>query len=74
MHELIGEHFVNLNDLSFEQAEEVLRIQKKNRKKKFGVIAVELGFLEPKMLDEYLDKPSDSVIVYNNSDNQSLRK
>jgi len=69
MHKLIGEHFVNLNDLSFEQAEEVLRIQKKNKKKKFGEIAVELGFLEPKKLDKYLDKPSDFVIVYNNSDN-----
>jgi len=55
--ELIGEHFVNLHDLSFEQAEKVLSVQKqkKNRKKKFGKIAIELGFLEPKKLDEYLD-------------------
>ena len=53
--ELIGEHFVNLHDLSFEQAEKVLKIQKKNKKKKFGEIAIELGFLELKMLDEYLD-------------------
>ncbi len=69
MHELIGEHFVNLKDLSFEQAEKVFSVQKKNKKKKFGEIAVELGFLELKKLDKYLDKPSDSVIVYNNSDN-----
>lgn len=55
--ELIGEHFVNLHDLSFEQAEKVLQVQKqkKNRKKKFGQIAVELGFLETIKLDEYLD-------------------
>ena len=55
--ELIGEHFVNLHDLSFEQAEKVLSVQKqkKNRKKKFGKIAIELGFLEPKKLDEYLE-------------------
>ncbi len=58
--ELIGEHFVNLKDLSFEQAEKVLQVQKykKNRKKKFGEIAIELGFLEPKNVKEYLDEPS----------------
>ncbi len=57
--ELIGEHFVNLHDLSFEQAEKVLLVQKqkKNKKKKFGEIAIELGFLEPKKLDEYLGNP-----------------
>ena len=62
--ELIGEHFVNLHDLSFEQAEKVLSVQKqkKFKKKKFGEIAIELGFLEPKKLDEYLDK---STIVPN---------
>ena len=67
--ELIGEHFVNLHDLSFEQAEKVLRVQKKNRKKKFGEIAVELGFLELKKLDKYLEEPADSSIIYENSDN-----
>ena len=55
--ELIGEHFVNLHDLSFEQAEEVLKIQKKNKKKKFGEIAIRLGFLAPKKLNEYLKDP-----------------
>ncbi|MCK5201825.1 MAG: hypothetical protein KAR21_25905 [Spirochaetales bacterium] len=67
--ELIGEHFVNLHDLSFEQAEKVLRVQKKNKKRKFGEIAVKLGFLELKKLDKYLDGPLDSVIVYENSEN-----
>ena len=62
--ELIGEHFVNLHDLSFEQAEKVLRVQKKNKKMKFGEIAVELGFLQLKKLDKYLDDPSSSVIIY----------
>ena len=60
--ELIGEHFVNLHDLSFEQAEKVLKVQKKNKKKKFGEIAVELGFLELKKLDEYLEEPYDTKI------------
>ena len=60
MHELIGEHFVNLKDLSFEQAEKILHVQKykKNRKKKFGEIAIELGFLDPGDVNEYLDEPS----------------
>ncbi len=66
MHELIGEHFVNLKDLSFEQAEKVLQVQKKNKKKKFGQIAVELGFLEANKLDNYLDEPSNSVIINKN--------
>ena len=69
MHELIGEHFINLKDLSFEQAEKVLQVQKKNKKKKFGEIAVELGFLEIKKLDKYLKEPSDPVIVYEISNN-----
>ena len=69
MNELIGEHFVNLKDLSFEQAEKVLSVQKKNKKKKFGEIAVELGFLELKKLDEYLEEPADPSIIYENSDN-----
>lgn len=60
--QLIGEHFVNLHDLSFEQAEKVLKVQKKNKKKKFGEIAVELGFLESKKLDEYLDNSSGNKI------------
>lgn len=67
MHELIGEHFVNLKDLSFEQAEKVLRVQKTNKKKKFGEIAVELGFLEPKKLESYLDEPSNSFIISKNN-------
>lgn len=60
--ELIGEYFVNLKDLSFEQAEEVLLVQKKNKKKKFGQIAIELGYLEPNKLDNYLKKPPCSEI------------
>ncbi len=55
--EFIGEHFINLNDLSFEQAEKVLQIQKqkKNRKKKFGEIAIELGYLAPEKISDYLE-------------------
>ena len=60
--ELIGEHFVNLHNLSFEQAEKVFREHKKNKKKKFGEIAVELGFLEFPKLDVYLENPANPVI------------
>ena len=56
MKELIGEHFVNLQDLSFDQAEEVLRIQQKDRSRKFGEIAVELGYLEPRKLENFLEE------------------
>ncbi len=54
----IGECFVNLKDLSFEQAEKILQVQKYkiNRKKNFEEIAVELGFLEPGEAKEYLDE------------------
>ena len=60
MRELIVEYFVNLKDLSFEQAEKILQVQnyKKNRKKKIGEIALELGFLEPGEVHEYIKEPS----------------
>lgn len=53
--EHIDKHFVNLHDLSFEQAERVLKVQKKNKKKKFGEIAIELGFLEIQRIDDFHD-------------------
>ena len=63
MNELIGEYFVNLKDLSFEQAEKVLRVQKKNKKKEIGEIAVELGFLEHEKPDKYIEVPLDPLVV-----------
>ncbi len=43
--ERLGEYLIRIHALSFEQAEEVLRIQQMGSKKKFGEIAVELGYI-----------------------------
>ena len=46
MNERIGEQLVRLELLSFEQAEEILRIQESSKKpRKFGEIALELGYI-----------------------------
>ncbi len=51
--DLYTEHFVSLKDLSFEQAEKILQVQKqkKFRRKKVWEIAVDLGFLDPKTVN-----------------------
>ncbi len=41
-----------LSTLSFEQAEEVFKIKKKNKHKKIDDIAVELGYLDSASADE----------------------
>jgi len=56
MNELIGEHFIGLDLLSLEQCEEVLRIQSKNPEKKFGEIAISLGFLEEEDISNFFSK------------------
>lgn len=53
MKQRIGEHFIGLNLLSLEQCEEVLKIQTDDPKKKFGEIAISLGFLEEADISEY---------------------
>ncbi len=46
MNERIGEQLVRLELLSFEQAEEILRIQESSKTpRKFGEIALELGYI-----------------------------
>ncbi|HPB82713.1 MAG TPA: hypothetical protein PK200_11805 [Spirochaetota bacterium] len=52
--EKIGQYLVRLDYLSFEQAEEVLRIQQENPGRKFGDIAVELGYIDREILEEYI--------------------
>ncbi|MBB6481588.1 hypothetical protein [Spirochaeta isovalerica] len=46
MKEKIGEQYIRLDLLSFEQAEMVLNYQKDHKEMKFGDIAVYLGFLD----------------------------
>ncbi len=55
MDKRIGEHFIGLNRLSFEQCEEVLKYQKKNPHKKFGEISIELGYLKQDEVSEYIN-------------------
>lgn len=50
----IGEYFVRLKILSFDQAENILEIQKEHPNQKFGEIAVQFGFLQQSDVEEYL--------------------
>ncbi|MDA3851733.1 MAG: hypothetical protein PF447_10715 [Spirochaetaceae bacterium] len=52
MKERIGQFLVRLDLLSMEQAEEVLRIQENQPDKKFGEIAIELGYITPEDMEE----------------------
>lgn len=56
MNKRIGEFFINLNILSFDQIEHILKIQNENPNKKFGEIAVELAYLEQSDIEIYLGK------------------
>lgn len=50
MREMIGQYLIRLELLSFEQAEEVLRIQQDKPEMKFGEIALELKYITQKDL------------------------
>lgn len=54
MVEKIGQYFVRLEILSFEQAEEVIKTQQSEPHKKFGEIAIELGYITPEDLKGFL--------------------
>ena len=54
MNKRIGEYFVSLNILSFEQAEKILKVQNEYPNKKFRDIAVQLGYLDQRDVEEYL--------------------
>lgn len=56
MNNRIGEYFIGLNILSFEQAEEILRVQRESPTRKFGEIAIQLGYLNQRDVDKYLGK------------------
>jgi len=56
MKERIGEYLVHLELLSFEQAEEILRVQSEQEfPKKFGEIALDLGFITMDDLENVLE-------------------
>lgn len=52
MSEKIGQYLIRLEYLSFDQAEEVLKYQKTSPHKKFGEIAIELGYITEEELIE----------------------
>ena len=52
--ERIGEFFVRIGIITPDQVEEVLKIQKSEPDRLFGEIAIELGYINDKALDEYI--------------------
>ena len=53
MDEKIGQSLIRLDLLSFEQAEEIFRIQEEGPHRLFGEIALELGYITREDLNEY---------------------
>ncbi|MBN2618120.1 MAG: hypothetical protein JXR64_07380 [Spirochaetales bacterium] len=62
MEEKIGQYFVRLSLLSFEQAEEVLKIQELNPNKRFGEIALELDYITKDDLQEYIEDSEKDLV------------
>ena len=61
MKERIGEYLIRLELLSFEQAEEILRVQSEMKSgKKFGEIALDLGYVTEVDLEELADGQGES--------------
>ena len=61
--EKIGEFMIRIKALTREQVEDILRRQKEEEPDKlFGVLAVELGYLNEKALDEYIKSKEDKKL------------
>lgn len=56
MKDRIGEYFVGMQMLSLEHIEKIMEYQSEHPRHKFGEIAIELGYLEQRDVDEYLNK------------------
>lgn len=56
MTERIGDYFLRLDLLSFEQAETVLELQKTMPGRRFGEIALELGYIDEGDLESYVQE------------------
>ena len=57
MKEKTGEHLIRLELLSFEQAEEILKIQKTSSgDKRFGEIAIDLGYISEDDLENIINE------------------
>ncbi|MGL1891116.1 MAG: hypothetical protein OCD02_05780 [Spirochaetaceae bacterium] len=55
MNEKIGQSLIRLDLLSFDQAEEVLRVQQEEPHRIFGDIAMSLGYISSDDLDGFID-------------------
>ncbi|WP_319562339.1 hypothetical protein [Marispirochaeta sp.] len=55
MKERIGEYFIGIQMLSLEHIEKIMEYQSDNPGLKFGEIAIKLGYLDQRDVDEYLD-------------------
>lgn len=53
--EKIGEGLVRMNAMTQEQVDDVLERQKKGNDSLFGIIALELGYVDDTVLLEYLE-------------------
>jgi len=58
MKERIGEYFAGIQMLSLEHIEKIMEYQSEHPGLKFGEIAVTLGYLEQRDIDEYLERGS----------------
>ena len=54
MEEKIGQGLVHMGAMTKEQVAEVLKRQKQGDKRRFGQIAIELGYVDVKSIIEYL--------------------
>ena len=52
--ERIGEFLRRLGALTNEQVEHVLAVQRESPEKKFGHVAVELGYIREELIDRFL--------------------
>ncbi|MCK5615172.1 hypothetical protein KAR91_75615 [Candidatus Pacearchaeota archaeon] len=52
--ERIGEYMVRIGALTPQQVEEITKKQDKEPNKMFGEIAIELGYINDKAIDEYI--------------------
>ncbi|MBN1523862.1 MAG: hypothetical protein JW904_05225 [Spirochaetales bacterium] len=53
--EKIGEFLVRIEALTQQQVDEILTIQAQDPSKLFGIIAIELGYIDDKAIKAYID-------------------
>jgi hypothetical protein len=53
--EKIGQGLVRIGAMTQEQVEDILQRQKQGNSSLFGVMAIELGYVDPQILLEYLE-------------------